>query len=116
MADDEQDEEHGEQDEQDEQGEEEWLGGNGPPSGPSVGDSVAIPYLRAWRAVRGLTRAQLCARTAAGSEKPLTENTVLSIERKGRPARLSTAIRLARALGISVDELLHTDPFKLPPA
>jgi hypothetical protein len=75
---------------------------------------LPVPYLRAWRGWRGYTRPELRARTAAQGHA-VSLDTMRAIEARGHPATPTTVKRLADALGISMDALLHTDPTKLPP-
>ena len=64
---------------------------------------IAVPYLRDWRADKGLTQEEL-AQTAQ-----VSRGTVLRAE-NGGAVNVRTLAKLARALGISVHDLRHTDP------
>jgi hypothetical protein len=87
----------------------------GPPVPPSISYSIYVPYLRAWRESRGFSREALAARTLEAGRPAISLYTLRHIENYGRPARPGTVTRLARALGLTVDDLLHLDPFTLPP-
>ena len=62
-----------------------------------------VPYLRAWRADKGMTQWDL----AHASD--VARNTILRAE-AGAPVNVRTMAKLAKALGISVHDLRHTDP------
>src|SRR5260370_37635477 len=68
-----------------------------------TGRGITVPYLSAWRATRGhsqgerATRADLSISTVARSEQ-------------GGKASVPNAVKLARALGESVNDLQRTDP------
>ncbi len=63
----------------------------------------AVPYLRGWRADRGMTQDQLAqaAHVARG--------TIIRAE-SGAPVNVRTLSRLAKALGLTVRELRTVDP------
>jgi transcriptional regulator with XRE-family HTH domain len=62
-----------------------------------------VPYLRGWRANRGMTQGELAeaAQVARG--------TIVRAE-SGAPVNVRTLARLARALGLTVNELRTVDP------
>ncbi len=64
---------------------------------------VFVPYLRSWRADKGMTQEELAAAA------DVARNTVLRAE-AGGAVNVRTLAKLARALGISVHELRHTNP------
>lgn len=63
-----------------------------------------LPYLAAWRAEKNLTQAELAER--AGVERA----NLSRFEHQRLKARLRTVVRLARALGITTDELRQAPP------
>lgn len=64
---------------------------------------VRLPYLRAWRADKGLTQEELAAAA------DVARGTILRAE-GGAAVNVRTVAKLARALGISVHELRDTNP------
>ena len=64
---------------------------------------VRLPYLRGWRADKGLTQEELAAAA------DVARGTILRAE-GGAAVNVRTVAKLARALGITVHELRHTDP------
>lgn len=64
---------------------------------------IYVPYLREWRADKGLTQEQLAERA------DVTRGTVMRAE-SGKAVNVVTLAKLAKALGISVHELRHVDP------
>lgn len=64
----------------------------------------AIPFLRAWRLSRLMKQGELAA--AAG----LGEQTIFRLERPGERANELTIHKIAKALGISVQQLLNEPP------
>lgn len=66
---------------------------------------ILLPYLRGWRADKGLTQEQLAAAA------DVARGTILRAE-GGAAVNVRTVAKLARALGISVHDLRHTDPEK----
>lgn len=78
-------------------------GGAAPGNGGNLPSHVPLPYLKAWRAARGMTQQQLAGRAGCTAE------TVRRIEH-GRAAQVLTAAELARALAVPLDALRHTDP------
>lgn len=68
-----------------------------------------IPYLRAWRLHRLMTHAQLARAAGVG------KTTVIRLERPGAHANELTVYKLAHALGLSADYLLHAPPAEHPP-
>jgi DNA-binding XRE family transcriptional regulator len=64
---------------------------------------VFVPYLRSWRADKGMTQEELAAAA------DVSRNTVLRAE-AGGAVNVRTLAKLARALGITVHELRHTNP------
>jgi transcriptional regulator with XRE-family HTH domain len=73
------------------------------PTVPAPTSLITLPYLRAWRLSRDLTQAKLA--TAAHVSEP----TVVRAER-GELVGMLTATRLARALGVSVEQLQTEKP------
>jgi transcriptional regulator with XRE-family HTH domain len=70
---------------------------------PAPTSNVALPYLRHWRLHRLLTQAQLA--TLSGVSTP----SIIRVE-SGKPAAALTAIRLARALSVTVKQLQDEEP------
>jgi DNA-binding XRE family transcriptional regulator len=66
---------------------------------------IALPHLRAWRLHALLRRAEL------GHRAGVNPRTVDRAERGGRVADV-TAVRLARALGCTVEQLQSEEPPK----
>jgi transcriptional regulator with XRE-family HTH domain len=75
---------------------------------PSTQRGVPAPYLRAWRLYHAMTQEEL-AKAA-----DVSHATVRSGEH-GENIRQSSARKMAAALGISVQQLLHMDPANQPP-
>jgi transcriptional regulator with XRE-family HTH domain len=71
---------------------------------PKAG-TVAIPFLRLWREYTLLSRAALAQE--AGVTEPAIEKLEMG---RSMGARYATVRKLAKALGISADELLHHKP------
>jgi transcriptional regulator with XRE-family HTH domain len=68
---------------------------------------LAVPYLRSWRCLAGLTQLEVSRRAG------LVPNTVSRIE--GRHAGTArTVVKLAQALGVSVAQLRSVDPLAEP--
>jgi transcriptional regulator with XRE-family HTH domain len=65
---------------------------------------VALPYLSAWRNKRFLTQRGLAE--ASG----ISGNTINALEQGYRQANYSTLGKLARALGITPEQLANADP------
>jgi transcriptional regulator with XRE-family HTH domain len=65
---------------------------------------LPLPYLRAWRQWRGLSQAELATR--AGIWRP----TVTTVENGKTAATYATIGKLAEALDISREALLHDQP------
>jgi len=63
-----------------------------------------LPYLKAWRIEKLLTQADLVERSGVGRA------TVVRAERGDEAISFANIRKLAEALGISTDELLHTKP------
>jgi transcriptional regulator with XRE-family HTH domain len=68
-----------------------------------TGRGITVPYLNAWRATRGLSQVELATRA------DLSLSTVSRTEQGGKVS-LPNAVKLARALGVSVNDLKSTDP------
>ena len=66
---------------------------------------VELPHLQAWRLWKGLKQEEL-AQLAE-----VTQSTISKIENGGE-ARLGTVAKLAKALGIEREQLLHEEPGK----
>ncbi len=64
---------------------------------------ISLPALRAWRRARLLTQAELARRARVARE------TVSAAER-GQPVKITTAARLARALGVERPALVEGMP------
>ncbi len=69
-------------------------------------ERAAIPYLKAWRLSRLLSAKEL-----ADAVK-VTEQTIYRLERPDQPANILTVRKIAKALGISYEQLLHEEPKK----
>lgn len=72
---------------------------------PNDLNAITLPYLRAWRIRRGLLQAELAERAK------VTPATISRLETGGK-VRLGTVARLAEALGVSREDLLHSEPKK----
>lgn len=77
---------------------------------------VPLPYLRAWREYRGLSQRELGQR-AAITEGPRAErgahvggSTIARIETGAQRAKWATVGVLARALGITREQLMREEP------
>lgn len=66
---------------------------------------VHIPFLRAWREWRALEQVELAKRAG------ITATTISRLEH-GATARIGTVAKLAAALGIDRENLLHSEPGK----
>lgn len=66
---------------------------------------VTVPLLRAWREWKALEQTEL------GQRAGITATTISRLE-NGASARLGTIAKLADALGISREQLLHSQPDK----
>jgi transcriptional regulator with XRE-family HTH domain len=75
--------------------------------GAHLPNRFSVPYLKAWRAARGMTQRELAQRAGC------VEATVRRIE-GGRMAQVLNAAELARALDVPLDALRHTDPTLQP--
>ena len=64
---------------------------------------ITVPYLRSWRADKGLTQIELAERAGVG------RGTIMRAE-NGKAINVRTLAQLAKALGITVHELRHTNP------
>lgn len=71
---------------------------------PKAG-TVAVPFLRLWREYKLLSRAALAHE--AGITEPAIEKLEMG---RSMGARYATVQKLAKALGISTNELLHRKP------
>lgn len=67
-------------------------------------DRAAIPYLKAWRLYRVMSAKDLAVKAK------MTEQTIYRLERPGQLANILTVRKLARALEISYEQLLHEEP------
>lgn len=65
---------------------------------------VALPYLKAWRLRK------LMAQTELADRAGVARATVTRAERGDEVVSFANVRKLAEALGISPDELLHTNP------
>jgi transcriptional regulator with XRE-family HTH domain len=63
----------------------------------------AVPYLRGWRADRGMTQEELAQKAQ------VARGTIIRAE-NGAPVNVRTLSRLAKALGLNVNELRTVDP------
>ena len=63
-----------------------------------------LPYLKAWRIEKLMTQADLVERSGVGRA------TVVRAERGDEAISFANIRKLAEALGISTDELLHIEP------
>jgi DNA-binding XRE family transcriptional regulator len=70
---------------------------------PAPTSYVTLPHLRAWRVHKLWTQAQLA------SESHISAPTIVRAER-GAPVGALTAERLARALGVTVEQLQSEKP------
>ena len=70
---------------------------------PYADRGITVPYLSAWRATRGHSQVELATRA------DLSISTVARSEQGGKVS-LPNAVKLARALGVSVNDLQRTDP------
>lgn len=66
---------------------------------------VALPYLAAWRAMRLKTQRALSA------ESGVSANTINDLEHQRTRANYSTVGKLARALGLTPEQLVRENPF-----
>ena len=66
---------------------------------------VTVPFLRAWREWKALEQSEL------GKRARITSTTISRLE-NGASARLGTIAKLADALGITREQLLHSQPDK----
>ncbi len=73
------------------------------PTMPAPKSTISLPYLRGWRLERLLTQVQLAQ--AAGVSEP----TIVRAE-NGAPVHALTAVRLARALSVTVRQLQEEEP------
>lgn len=64
---------------------------------------ITAPYLRSWRADKGLTQQELA------DKADVTRGTILRAE-SGKPVNVVTLAKLARALGTTPHDLRFTDP------
>lgn len=65
---------------------------------------IALPYLRAWRLRRLLTQAELIEKSG------VSRTTVVRAESAGGSVSIANIRRLADALSLTPDELVHRDP------
>jgi DNA-binding XRE family transcriptional regulator len=73
------------------------------PNVPAPTSHSTLPYLRQWRGHRVLTQSQLAQ--ASGVSEP----TIIRAE-GGKPVGMLTAIKLARALGVTIKQLRDEEP------
>lgn len=71
---------------------------------------IALPYLRAWRNARFLTMRDLASVSKVGTR------TINELEHGRRQANFATVGRLARALGLTPEQLAWVNPEQAPPA
>ena len=64
---------------------------------------IFTPYLRSWRADKGMSQDHLAARAG------VTRGTIMRAE-NGKAINVVTLAKIAKALGISVHTLRFTDP------
>ncbi len=74
---------------------------------PTRPSDMALPYLRSWRADRGLNQQELAAKAG------IAPSTVRRAER-GETINVVSVAKLAKALGISVMALREEDPSVRP--
>ncbi len=67
---------------------------------------LPLPNLRHWRHWRGYSQAELAERAG------LTRPTVTNLEAEKAAANFATVRKLAEALGITREQLLHDEPGK----
>jgi len=67
---------------------------------------LALPYLEAWRVVKVISRIRLAEKSGVG------EATIARLERGETKARYQTIEKLAEALEITPQELVHVNPKK----
>ena len=69
-------------------------------------DTATIPYLKAWRLSRLMNHKELA------EAAKVTEQTIYRLERTGQQANMLTVHKLAKALGVSYEQLLSEEPKK----
>jgi DNA-binding XRE family transcriptional regulator len=69
-------------------------------------NAVHAPYLAGWRATKGLTQDGL-------AEQSGVARTTIARAETGGALNLTTAVKLAKALGVTVYDLRSTDPERL---
>jgi DNA-binding XRE family transcriptional regulator len=69
-------------------------------------NATRLPYLVGWRANKGMTQETLAKQAG------VARTTIARVE-TGALVNLTTAVKLAKALGITVHDLRHTDPERL---
>lgn len=69
-------------------------------------DTATIPYLKAWRLARLMNHKELA------EAAKVTEQTIYRLERPNQQANILTVRKLAKALGISYEQLLTEEPNK----
>ncbi len=69
-------------------------------------DTATIPHLKAWRLHRLMNHKELA------EASKVTEQTIYRLERAGQPANMLTVRKIAKALGISYEQLLSEEPKK----
>lgn len=77
-------------------------------TGPSRQTRVGLAHLRAWRIWKGYSQQELA--DLAGTAK----STVSNLERGAATANFATIGKLSKALDITREQLLHTDPSAQP--
>lgn len=78
------------------------------PSKRPVANRLAMKHLRAWRQWKGMSQ------DALKEKSGVAISTISKLETGERTANYKTAGTLARALGITMEQLLHVDPEKQP--
>lgn len=79
-------------------------------TGERYARGAPLPHLRAWRLHRGYSLKDLSARTATGGERPIAHVSISRIESGARKAGWDTITRLAEALDVDRQTLMHTVP------
>lgn len=67
-------------------------------------DEPSLPYLRAWRVWRGLSQQELADRSGVG------KSTIIQLEKGRATPHFVTIDKLATALNLTREQLLHTRP------
>ena len=67
-------------------------------------DNPALPYLRAWRVWRGLSQQELADKAG------ISKTTIVQLEHGRAVPHFVTVAKLASALGLTREQLLHAKP------